>query len=158
MPWNVCFNLLCNRWQWQSTACSPLHLGTGFPYAFGRAQLRTQHDPQQNLVKRITLLLVIQNKGPGSTQILSCSFLLTLKIHSCGNSATLPIPMLNTSWEERGWSLLLWWWGKSFAPLSSYTALSWYLVSSCKYIFSPFPVSPECRNSLGYCKLGISAS
>ena len=72
---------------------SAFSLRTGLPYVFGRAHFRTHSDPKQNLVKRNTRLLAIQNKGSGSTQLLSCRFLITLKINSFGNSATLLIPM-----------------------------------------------------------------
>lgn len=83
-------------------------LRIGFLYIFGTTCLRTHSDPKQNLVKRNSSLFAIQNKDTDCLQVLSCSFLTTLKINSCGNLATLRIPVLNALLYETGRSPLLW--------------------------------------------------
>lgn len=50
---------------------------------------RAHRDPKDNLVERNTQMLAVQSKGPGSTQPMSCSFLISLRIHACGSSALL---------------------------------------------------------------------
>lgn len=54
-------------------------------------------------------MLAVWNKDPGSALPLSCRFHISLQIHGCGNSATLPIPVLSPLQYGRGWSTLLEW-------------------------------------------------